>query len=134
MNRRKLFVIASVFSAPMVLARAQYSLSSSLSELTTPLVLAMPSPCGRTCGAVQPEVRERLDLDEPRDPQAHLFHLIGLKRITEDGLIVRADAFFDVVEIVECGCRRFRPKLTCCVQESEVCVPLAEPWNRGGIT
>lgn len=131
MNRSKLFVIVSVFSAPMVLALIQYSLSSSLSELTTPLVLAMPSPCGRTCGAAQQEAGERLDHDEPGNPKARLFHLIAPKGVAEDGVIVRTDAVFDVAGIVECGCRRFRPKLTCCVQECEVCVLLVEPWNRG---
>lgn len=47
MNRCKLFVIVLVFSAPVAVAQAPYTNSSSLSGLTTPHVLAKPIACGK---------------------------------------------------------------------------------------
>ena len=127
MNRHKLFVIVLFFSALVVLPQAQYTLGSSLSELTPPRVLAMPSTCGGSFGAVPLEAAERLDHNGPAIPVERFFYLMALKGVAEHGVIVRTDALFDFAEIVECGCRRFWAQLTCCIYESKACVSLGEP-------
>src|SRR5208282_855532 len=52
-----------------------------------------------------------------------------LHGVVENRVIVRTDALFDVVEIVECSRGRFRRVLACRIQESQVCVPPGELIN-----